>query len=610
MCGLAGLVSWGDLVDGTGVAAVGRMLDAIAHRGPDGRGIRAVGQDACLGAVRLAIVDPAGSDQPLTDHQTDVHLVFNGEIYNHRQLRRDLEAKGYRFRTDGDGEVLLGLYRFGPDDFASQLDGMFAFALWDGRRRRLVLGRDRCGIKPLYWWTDGHRVVFASELKGVLSCASVPVGVNRDAVADYLAVRFALPPGCTFAGVSKVEPGTLVVADPDGVAVRPFHRLDALALGSVADPPAEPLAALLTQSVASTAEPGRRLGVLLSGGLDSSTVAALGARVAAGGVDSFSVGYDSASWEDETPFAAEVARHVGAAHAVTTLAAGDVAQCFLDTIWYLEEPIYTPVCLSTFAVSRLASASGKWVLAGDGSDELLLGYDHLHAAHRVAEHGGRWRDAYWQALGWLPEDLRPGLLDEDMVGRCAAGPAQARAGIRDALASGAEAADVMRYFEVTKKLPEYHLLRVDRLSMAHALEVRVPYLRNRVTQWALTQRAQGLMAGQPKQDLRDVAREVLPRGLVERPKQKFTAPSPRWLQGPLREIALDLLHDGAGAQALGLRPEGLRSLARDFQRDPASFATVTWGLVVLLAWYRLVYERIGRARARSANRLEPALERG
>jgi asparagine synthase (glutamine-hydrolysing) len=227
----------------------------------------------------------------------------------------------------------------------------------------------------------------------------------------------------------------------------------------------------------------------------------------------------------------------------------------------------------------------------------------MHQAHRMTRLGRPWRDAYWDSLGWLPSHMRYKLLDEDMAGRCAPAASQKRAGITDAVKSGAAAADVIREFEVMKKLPEYHLLRVDRLSMAHSLEVRVPFLRNEVVAWALSRRASDLINGEPKQPLRDVARQLVPDRIVDRPKQKFSAPVETWLAGPLRPLVLELLHDGTGSEELGLSRVGLRRLATALRDDPATMPGVTWGVVLLLAWYRFVFDRLTRVRTeRHSNR--------
>ncbi len=582
MCGIAGVVNWGQGV--AEIRTVERLLSAIAHRGPDSRGTVSRGHGA-IGAVRLSIVDVAGSNQPISYADHDVHLVFNGEIYNHQQLRRDLTNAGHQFLTDGDGEVILASYLQDPERFAGRLDGMFAFAIWDARREILVFGRDRMGIKPLYVYASHDRLVFSSELRSLVADRSVPLDVNRDAIADYFTVRFS-PTTCSpLSQVRKIEPGTTVAFDrrnPFGV-VRASHRL-ALPTFSGENETPESLDQALREAVSTTLPPDAPAAAFLSGGLDSATVSALAARQA-GRIDAFSVGYTDDTWQDETRYAIEVARHINARHDITHLTEANVLEVFQATLGSLDEPIYTPVCLSTYAVSEIAARHHKTVLAGDGSDELLMGYAHMHEAHQASLQGRPWRDEYWNALGWWTANDRRSVLDDDMLRRCAPDVSQERFGFTD-LANKVDAAEAVRWFEVTAKLPEYHLPRVDRLSMAHGLEVRVPFLRDGVVDWALARPARTLMVGRPKEALRIAAQGLVPAGIIDRPKQKFSAPASAWLAGPLREMTLDLLADKVGAEELGMDTGGLARIAAEFHRDPSANSRTMWGIVTLLAWHR------------------------
>ncbi|WP_165959839.1 asparagine synthase (glutamine-hydrolyzing) [Nonomuraea longispora] len=598
MCGIAGVVRWGQ--DTSDNRTVERLLSAFEHRGPDGRGIISRGPGA-IGAVRLSLVDVAGSDQPISCRISDVHLVFNGEIYNHAQLRRDLESSGHRFLTDGDGEVILASYLHDAGHFTEQLDGMFAFAIWDARRETLIVGRDRMGIKPLYVYASQERLVFSSELRSLVTDHHVPVDVNRDAVADYFTVRFSPPTYSPLTHVRKIQPGTTVAFNrrhPSGL-VQASHELEFPA-SSGGKESRESLDRELRESVLTTLAPDALPAAFLSGGLDSATVSALAAQQT-GRIAAFSVGYAENTWQDETRYAIEIARHIGARHDITHLTESNVPETFLATLQSLDEPIYTPVCLSTYAVSELAARDHKAVLAGDGSDELLLGYAHMHEAHQASLRGEPWRDEYWNALGWWTDDDRRRVLDDDMLKRCAPDISQERFGFTKLAASGVDAAEAIRWFEVTAKLPEYHLPRVDRLSMAHGLEVRVPFLRNNVVDWALAQPARALMTGRPKEVLRSVARGLVPRSIVDRPKQKFSAPARAWLAGPLRDMTLDLLRDGVGAEELGLETTGLALLANDFHRDPAANTRSVWGIVVLLAWYRSLRDHTLQVRSADAS---------
>ncbi|GAA1753449.1 asparagine synthase (glutamine-hydrolyzing) [Luedemannella helvata] len=582
MCGIAGVVNWGQGV--AEVRTVERLLSALEHRGPDSRGTISRG-DAAIGAVRLSIVDVDGSNQPISYKDDDVHLVFNGEIYNHTQLRRDLVGAGHRFLTDGDGEVVLASYLHDAEHFAEQLDGMFAFAIWDARREILVVGRDRMGIKPLYVYASRDRLVFSSELRSLVADRHVPLDLNRDAIADYFTVRFS-PTTCSpLSQVRKIEPGTTVTFDRRNTSgvVRASHRLAFPTFSGENEGPGS-LDRVLREAVSTTLAPDAPPAAFLSGGLDSATVSALAAQQA-GRIDAFSVGYTDGTWQDETRYAIEVAQHISARHGITHLTEANVQEAFLATLRSLDEPIYTPVCLSTYAVSGLAARDHKTVLAGDGSDELFLGYAHMHEAHQASLQGRPWRDEYWHALGWWAADDRRRVLDDDMLRRCAPDISQERFGFTDLAANGVDAAEAIRWFEVTAKLPEYHLPRVDRLSMAHGLEVRVPFLRDGVVDWALAQPARTLMVGRPKEALRTAARGLVPSGIVDRPKQKFSAPASRWLAGPLRDMTLDLLADKVGAEELGLDPAGLAQVAAEFHRDPSANSRTMWGIVTLLAWH-------------------------
>ncbi|AQZ62463.1 Asparagine synthetase [glutamine-hydrolyzing] [[Actinomadura] parvosata subsp. kistnae] len=597
MCGIAGVVRWGR--DTADLRTVERLLTAFEHRGPDSRGTVSSGP-AALGAVRLSLVDVAGSDQPISYRAAGVHLVFNGEIYNHARLRKDLESAGHRFLTCGDGEVILASYLRDAESFTERLDGMYAFAIWDARRETLTVGRDRMGIKPLYLYAAQDRLVFSSELRSLVADPHVPVEVSRDAAADYFTVRFS-PPACSpLTHVRKIEPGTTVVFDrqrPSGM-VRESRWLRFPAF-SAAREPQGCLATELRESVSTTLPPDAPAAAFLSGGLDSATVSALAAQQR-GTIDVFSVGYAANTWQDETGYAGEIARHIGARHDITHLTESNVQETFLATLRSMDEPIYTPVCLSTHAVSGLAARQHKAVLAGDGSDELLMGYAHMHEAHQAALRGEPWRDRYWNALGWWTDDDRRRVLDDDMLKRCAPDVSQERFGFAGLAAGGADAAEVIRWFEVTAKLPGYHLPRVDQLSMTHGLEVRVPFLRDGVVDWALARPARSLMTGRPKEVLRSVARGLVPASIVDRPKQKFSAPASVWLAGPLRDLTLDLLHEGAGAEELGLEAAGLARLAGDFHRDPSANTRTVWGIVVLLGWYRALREHIRQARGAGA----------
>jgi asparagine synthase (glutamine-hydrolysing) len=587
MCGIAGILHF-NCVGTREVMRVERMLSALSHRGPDGRGMYQHLPALCMGAVRLAIKDRFGSRQPLANTTGSIRLVYNGEIYNHSDLRRRLIGRGHTFNTDGDGEVIIHLYQEDPTDFAAQLDGMFAFALWDEERQRLVLGRDRCGIKPLYYLHHEGRLSFASEVKALVKDAAVPLGLNREAVEQYLSVRFAIPPGTVYAGIKKVEPGSTFMVEPDGGPTA--RRFWDIGDGSEGEPASGALPNVLRAAVATTSLADSDVGVLLSGGIDSSAVAGLLAGVRR--PKSFSVGYEGSGAEDERRYARRVAEHLRLAHREVCVGRDAVPQLLAKTIWHLEEPVYTPVIVSTYAVSQLAGSELRIALSGDGSDELLFGYHHFRATLRAAAAGDNWRRVYLDHLGWhSPRWLR--LI-------CPEPPRSAE--VLEAMFVGVpprlEPADQMRWFEFHNKLPEYHLNRVDRLSMAHGLEVRVPFLRNDVVAWAFARPGTALLSDRrEKAPLREAVGGLLPASILRRRKQKFTSPYRDWLDGALKGQVPDLLLGSGYHREFGLNRDGLHRLVLEADDPAGEGAQTLWGWFILFYWYERVFRDLVRERA-------------
>jgi asparagine synthase (glutamine-hydrolysing) len=586
VCGFAGVVR-GERVGDADVVQVQDMVAALAHRGPDQRATRAFDGRCVLGTARLSIVDVAGSAQPLATEDRQLQLVYNGEIYNFRQLRESLSRRGFRFRTNGDGEVLLALYRERGLELTRDLDGMFAFALWDGAQRRLVLGRDRAGIKPLYYRvspTTGD-VVFASELPALLAHPDVPLEVDAVATAAFTVLRYCPPPGTPVVGVRKVAPGTVVTVDGAGLRVRAGRGLFDVA----PDGGDRPLGDVLRDAVLTTFPDDRPAGVFLSGGLDSGSVLALAAG-ADRDVTAYSVGYTTSGRQDERPMARKVAAHLGVPLAETVIGDAGLPDVLRRTVAHLGEPVYTPVTLSTFAVGELAGGEQRVVLTGDGSDEVLVGYDHYRRVAADTAAARPWAASYADALGWLDAGQHGDLLLPDARA--------ATAGLLPAETGADDPVDRIRVFELTGKLPEYHLNRVDRSTMAHGLEARIPFLRDGVADWALSRPARTLAeTARAKQALREAQASLLPSDLLTGPKQKFSAPVADWLAGPLRQLTAQLLDAAEGAEELGLEPAVVRRLAAAHSADPRAHPGVTWGVMVLLGWYQWCFRAAVARRA-------------
>ncbi len=587
MCGIAGYAALDPRMplDATHAAA---MLACVAHRGPDDHGVHAAA-GIVLGHRRLSVIDVAGGHQPIHGARQSTVAVVNGEIYNYRELRAELDARGHAFRTGSDSEVVAHAYDAWGLDFLDRLDGMFAFALWDGERRRLLLARDRLGEKPLYHASAGGLLLFASELTALRAHPACPDTIDEEALSAYLALEYVPAPATILAGVRKLEPATALLLE-DGRAR--IHRYWELRPPSSAPPPYEDavteLRRRLEGAVRSRLVSDVPVGVFLSGGLDSSVIAALAVRERS--LDTFSIAFTEASF-DESTFAREVARHIGSRHHEQVLRGDEMIDLVPHLPSILDEPIGDASIVPTHALSRFARERVTVALGGDGGDELFAGYP-MHQAHRVApwlrrvpgvahrtaaglaslprpsernfslgfrvrtlmrgsswpppENHGRWMASF------SPEEQERLLTPETWA--AAGGGHSAFAALHRAWERTTGWPPLTRtgLLDLYTYLPNDILTKVDRASMAVALEVRAPYLARAVVEFAATLPDAYRMRGlQGKRILRDVARDLLPASILRRPKKGFGIPVAAWLRGPLRTLLQDTL-EPAGIRAAGL----------------------------------------------------------
>jgi asparagine synthase (glutamine-hydrolysing) len=521
MCGIAGLV-YTDAqrpVDGAVLAA---MAGEIAHRGPDAEGFW-IGDGVGLAHRRLSIIDLAGGDQPIANEDGSVQVVFNGEIYNYPALRRELEERGHVFRTHSDTEVLVHLYEEQGEALVQKLRGMFAFALWDRRRRRFLLARDRLGLKPLYYFRDSEKLVFGSELKALLTCPGVDRTLDPEALEDYFC--FGVVPGqkSIFRNIHKLPPGhTLTVSAADWSAQprRYWEFHPAADRARSLQEWKEAIAAKVEETVAAHRLADVPIGAFLSGGVDSSVIVATLARMSDRPVQTFSIGFGEPQFS-ELPYAREVARRFGCVH-IEEVITPEAVQSLDDLVHFYDEPFADSSAIPTMHVSRLASRHVKVVLSGDGGDEAFGGYSRY--AHDLREAAWRRRIPGWARKGllgplgrtwpkadWLPRVLRAKtrltnlsldadqayantlswsraperrrLLSRDLAAELNGHRPEAsvcemfnRAGERDSLAS-------MIAADVGMLLPDDFLTKVDRASMAYGLEVRPPWWTTNSWSW-------------------------------------------------------------------------------------------------------------------------------
>lgn len=596
------------------------MTAVLSHRGPDGAGQWADGPVG-LGHARLAVIDlsPAAA-QPMLDTEDRAVIVFNGEIYNFRELRAELAAGGAVFRSHSDTEVVLqGYLRWGTGVF-QRLRGMFAVAIYDRRQRRLVLARDRVGKKPLYYHDGPEMFAFGSEIKAILVNSEVARQPNLGAIHDYLTLQYTPCPDTAFAGIQRLPPAHVLVLDGHGRQhLECYWRLPhpRTARPRKAADLADEFMALVEDAVRVRMVADVPVGALLSGGVDSSTVVALMARQSTRPIKTFSVGFDEPGY-DETAYAEQVADHVGTEHHVLRLGP-DCTDILPRLSWHYGEPFADPSAIATFLVSEFARREVTVVLNGDGGDESMLGYPrYLRALEWGAQmqRPGRMAAA---ALPFLPPALARGrlgrwlgfkaaLADERASRRYAPSimyfqenekpdaygealrPFLARStldliepyftGIASA-AAGAAWADIHTY------LPDDLLVKVDVASMAFGLEARSPLLDHALMEWAARlPPEQKMWEGETKALFKAAVAPLLPRDVLYRPKMGFGVPVDRWLQGPLKPLAYELL-TSERFRARGLiRPDWMEWALEANASGRATLWHRIWALMVLEMWYR------------------------
>lgn len=588
------------------------MCDAIRHRGPDDDGYFGASGIA-LGMRRLSIIDVSGAKQPIVNEDASVYAVFNGEIYNYRQLRRHLELNGHRLTSAGDSETLVHLYEELGENLVHELRGMFALAIWDTRRQRLLLARDRLGIKPLYYWSTPERLVFASELRSFLALNHFPGSLDRRAVGQYLTLGYVPDPLSIFQGVRKLPPGHLLTRDVDGqVDVRCYWSPVAIEQHAVDEQEAtEELQRLLSDAVACHLESDVPLGAFLSGGIDSSAVVAHMSRQKHGSVRTFSIGFHEPEF-NEAPYAAEVATALGTEH-TELIVHPDVDALVEDVILSFDEPFGDSSALPTYLVARLAREHVTVALSGDGGDELFGGYSRYAEILRRRELRPMPVRALVSGAARLLPYATPGrnrLLDLGRTrwGRYAATVASAPAVVDGGIALPDIADDVgmldtlltpwmnetedrdlvtrMMLVDVQSYLPGDILTKVDRASMAVSLEARVPLLDHEVVEFALSLPAHLTMRdGRGKWLLRRAIDGLVPRSVLARPKQGFGLPLRDWFRRELRHRVDALSRDDSPIYAF-VDMSAVRRVVAEHQCGRRDQSLLMWRLLVLDLWLR------------------------
>jgi asparagine synthase (glutamine-hydrolysing) len=617
MCGICGLVS----LDGASppdVAALAAMSETLVHRGPDQEGMVVEGP-AGLAARRLSIIDLAGGDQPIANEDRSIHVVQNGEIYNYRELRDGLQDRGHRFSTRSDTEVLVHLYEDRGPAFVEELRGMFAIALWDARARRLVLARDRFGIKPLYYRVGGGALSFGSELKALLRQPGFRREIDLDALEAFLAFNSIPAPLTIFSEARKLPAGHMLLWEGGEVELRRYARPHPAAAGELRSDDPESLAAelrdRLRDSVRAHLVADVPVGVMLSGGIDSSALTALAAEESSGAINTFSIGFEESSF-DELDRARLIAERYGTDHHELVMRP-DAAELLPRLVEAFDEPFADSSALPTYLVSQLASGSVKVALSGEGGDELFGGY-YTYVADLLARRAGPLAAALAPLVRRLPSSSAKASFDykaKRFVDGARLPPlerhhawkeifspdarealsAADRSRVADPLqlyrarydeTEGAEMLARLQDVDLGIYLVDDLLVKTDRASMAHSLEARVPFLDPVVAELALALPTKLKVRGLAKKRLlRRALAPLLPRAVVRGPKQGFSIPVAAWLRGDLEGFARQVLSAETVARQGFFRPAAVSALIDDHVGRRSDLSRQIWGLMSFTLWF-------------------------
>ncbi|MFN2501810.1 MAG: asparagine synthase (glutamine-hydrolyzing) [Pyrinomonadaceae bacterium] len=626
MCGIAGWINLkqSESASEQREAVLHSMCDTIAHRGPDSEGLWLDG-DVALGMRRLSIIDLHTGDQPVYSEDKSIVVMMNGELYNYREVKADLEKRGHKFVTQTDTEIVPHLYQEYGDDFVDHINGMFAISLWDTRRKRLVLARDRYGEKPLYYGVFDDKLIYGSEPKALTAHPSVTAELDLNALRHYLSFDYVPAPGSIYKGISKLPSAHIVTVENGVVNSRRYWNLTFAKNGNMPtlESAASRLRELLSDAVRMRLVADVPLGVLLSGGVDSSAVAAFAARHATDTVKTFSIGFAEDSF-DETRYARQVAAHLGTDHYEEMLSAEKAGDLISEIGSWLDEPVSDASLIPTYLLARFVRKHVTVALGGDGGDEIFAGYP-MYFAHKVAGAYGaipavvRSRliepvvarlpvsnknlsfdyrakrfvksagfDTVRRHHSWFGSfsiDDQGSLLTENVL---TGGSGDIYAGARDLLdiCNAESEIERMQYLDINLYMAEDILTKVDRASMAVSLETRAPFLDPRIGEFAASLPLNYKLRGRKgKYILKRSLDGLLPREILTRSKKGFGIPIAAWLKGRLNPLMHDLLDEKRLREQGLFEPAYVRTLIAEHEKGLASHHKELSTLLVFQLWY-------------------------
>ena len=626
MCGIAGVVN--SEPGGVEADTIRRMCQSIVHRGPDDEGTY-VKDGAGLGVRRLSVIDIAGGHQPVFNEDKTICIVYNGEIYNFPELRRELESRGHRLLTHGDTEVIVHLYEELGRDCVKRLRGMFAFAVYDTRNRCLLLARDRLGIKPLHYAFAGGRLLFGSEIKSILAVAPELATIDQQALWRYMYFGYIPDPDTAFLPIKKLPPGHVLEFERGKVSIHKYWDLPEY---STYQPRGEEeclqeLEQRLAEAVRIRLIADVPLGALLSGGTDSSTIVALMARASSRPVKTFSIGFRHADF-NEAPYARLVAERFGTEHRELILEP-DVAETLQSLTHSLEEPFGDSSILPTYYISRLARQQVTVALSGDGGDEAFGGYeryqvhlqrrtfdwipewtgrfyrDHVHRKLPTSVPGRNlaysvslpWSERYIEGISLKPFDREMALLSDDFRS-AALGDVDPLSAMRRYLDQALARDPLSRvlYLDTKTYLPGDILTKVDRMSMLTSLEVRVPILDHLFLEWVTGLPPEWKMRGKKqKYILTKLAERVgVPKEVLNRPKQGFTLPLGHWMRNELKDLIMSVLMDSSTRQRGYFNAQGVQRLLDEHFQARRDHSARIWRFLMFELWQRNFIANVGK----------------
>lgn len=625
MCGIAGWINLNTTEPQTDAQSVlHSMCDTIVHRGPDSEGIW-TDDTVALGMRRLSIIDLHTGDQPVYSEDKTIVAMVNGELYNFREVRAQLEKKGHRFVTQTDVEIVPHLYEEYGEDFVDHINGMFAIALWDSRRKRLILARDRYGEKPLYYGVFGGKLIYGSEPKALLAHPDVSRELNFDALRQYLSYDYVPAPLSIYKGIFKLPAAHTLTAENGEFKTRRYWNVSFNKNGHVRslEEAAGELRSLLSDAVRMRLVADVPLGVLLSGGIDSSTVAAFAAQHATETVKTFSIGFSEDSF-DETSYAREVAAHLNTDHYEEILSVAKAADLIGEIGGWLDEPLSDGSLIPTYLLSKFVRKHVTVAIGGDGGDELFAGYP-MYYGHKVAA-----------AYKMIPGVIRSGMIEPvvrrlpvstknlsfdyrakrfvrsaryDTVTRhhswfgsfsideqlplltdavLAQTSGDIYAGARETLAicDAQNEIEQMQYLDMNYYMAEDILTKVDRAAMAVSLETRAPFLDPRIVEFAATLPLDFKLRGrQGKYILKRAVEGLVPRSVLNRSKKGFGIPIAEWLKGRLNPMLHDLLAPEHLSDQGLFEPDHVQQLIKEHEMGAASHHKQLWTLLVFQLWH-------------------------